>query len=315
MFDARTGRIWREVFLALFGTGGDDFDPWVLDRLTLLLDEQRVRAGQVLWAGGKAVESLYFMHQGRVRLTREGAAPWTFEGRWFLGSFEGHLGRPASRQAVAVTDLNALKIRRRAWLDLLEDSFDLTRRGIVSAATTVARLDERVAAVVPVTPRVHTLTTRPKRALNAIERLAFLTEVEMARGAGVQALADLAAASHEVRLNDGNVLLRPGEGREYLYLIVDGRLEAAWQSPQMKRRYTTGDVVGGAAALSEAANDWEAKALSAARLLAVPIEAWFDLMEEHFELAHSTFAFLAEHRERILDHLAAEAGPQGIVLT
>jgi hypothetical protein len=83
MFDLRLRRIERELFLGVFDVSLERFEPWVLDRLTDMLDEQHVPAGKVLWRAGEAVESLYFMHQGRTAMKREGAPDWIFAGRWF----------------------------------------------------------------------------------------------------------------------------------------------------------------------------------------------------------------------------------------
>ena len=70
MLDLPWRRVDREVSLAAFGVPFETFDPWVVDRVTEILDEQYVRAGQVLWSAGDLIDSLYFMHQGRVRATR-----------------------------------------------------------------------------------------------------------------------------------------------------------------------------------------------------------------------------------------------------
>src|SRR3954468_17720991 len=82
-------RFERELLLTAFSVQTAQLEGWVIDRLITITEERFVRAGDVLWSAGKPVESLYFMRDGRVRMTRPGAAPWTFEGKWFLGSFEG----------------------------------------------------------------------------------------------------------------------------------------------------------------------------------------------------------------------------------
>jgi CRP-like cAMP-binding protein len=305
-------RIQREVGLAAFGAQLEGLDPWVVDRMTSILVEQGIRAGQVLWAEGEPVESLYFMFDGRAEARREGAPPWTFEGKWFLGAFEGFDGSPARRSLVALTDFDALKFRRSTWFDLLEDSFELTRIAIGAAASSVARLDERRAGRLDAPPRLELPSS--DEPLRSVERLAFLTEVPLARGAGVQALADLAAASDELRLRDGDTLFRDGEERDSLYVVVNGCIEARRASPDVVRTYVAGDVVGGASAFSERGRAWTAHARGPARLLAIPVEAWFDLAEEHFDLVLSTLGVFARARESLMEKLADEAGPEGLVL-
>jgi CRP-like cAMP-binding protein len=313
----RLRQVSREVALAALGAPLERFDPWVVDRLTELLEETYVRSGQVLWAQGAVVESLYFMLEGQVRSHREGSVPWTFEGRWFLGSFEGHLDRPATRTLEAVTDFSALRIPRRAWLDLLEDSFELTQMAIQSAAGAVAGLDARLPSLArPPELAAPTLTGQrgPERPLGVVERIAFLAERQMARGAGVQALADLATASKEVRLGPGETLFNAEAPHPEFFLVVDGVVEARRTKPDLVRTYVRGELVTGAAALSDHGRHWGARARGPARVLAIPLEAWFDLIEEHFDLAHSTLSVIAFHRERILEQLATAAGPDGLVL-
>jgi CRP-like cAMP-binding protein len=137
----------------------------------------------------------------------------------------------------------------------------------------------------------------------------------MARGAGVQALVDLAAASEEIRLEDGETLSHHGHEREHLHLVVRGRVDANRASPDVLRSFGPGDVVGGPAAFSDRAHAWTALARGPARLLAIPIEAWFDLAEEHFDLVLSMMAVFGEARDAIMEQLAIEAGPAGLVLT
>jgi CRP-like cAMP-binding protein len=314
MFDARWKRIGREMAIAAFGVSPDRFDPWVLDRFTDIVEEEHVRAGQVLWPAGHVVETLYFMHDGRVQATRRGAPPWTMQGHWFLGAFEGHLDRPASRSLVAMSDFYALKFRRAAWLDLLEDSFELTRRAVTAAATAVARLDERLPRIErPARP--HAIPRAFDGPLTMVERISFFTEIGVSLDVGVQALADLANVSKDLSVKPGASLFDSGGANDHFFLVVDGEIEATRKDPDVRRRYALGEAVTGAAALSERRAHWAARAVGSARLLAVPIEAWFDLMEEHFELANSTIAVFARDRERILDQLAAEAGPDGVILT
>jgi CRP-like cAMP-binding protein len=151
--------------------------------------------------------------------------------------------------------------------------------------------------------------------LTLVEKIAFLSDLNMAGGAGVQALADLAAVSEERNLRDKEALFHPGTSHEHFFLVTKGTVAARRKNPDVQRRYVYGEMVTGAAALSEEGRHWSAEGDGTARVLAVPLEAWFDLMEAHFELAHSTMAVLATQRELILERLAARAGEGGLVLT
>ena len=312
MRDPGRGTAEREVALAAFGVSIETFEPWVLDRLAALLEEIPIHTGQILWSRGKPVDHLYFMQRGRVQARRDASAPWTFEGRWFLGGFEGHGDRRAERDLVALEDFAAFQIPRRSWVDLLEDSFALTWRTLVAAAGAVAELEERIPILDgPAIRRSSPVRDAP---LTILDRIAFLTRLPIATGVGVQALADLAAGAEEVTLGPGEALFQAGAARDRFFVVVDGSVAAHRRDPEARRLYARGEIVTGPAALSDRARHWTAEARTPTRLLAIPLEAWFDLMEEHFELAGATMGTLAVERERILTRLASEKGPAGLVL-
>jgi CRP-like cAMP-binding protein len=279
----------------------------VIDRLTSALDEQHVRSGQKLFSVGEVPPFVYFMQDGQVRMVREGSAPWTFRGRWVLGAFDAHVDRPSSRDGVALSDFYIMKLNRSVWLDLLEDSFPLARGALFNSATTVARLEERVRGNVPRPTETRALAPPASaRSLDLVERLAFLIDRRMFSDAGVQTIADLAMVAREVAFGTGEVALYRGVDREHLQLVVDGSIHAEREDPQVVREYGPGDLVCGAAAFGKSARAWKATAAAPARVLQIPIEAWLDLMEEHFDLLRSALAALALRREALLERLAVQ---------
>jgi CRP-like cAMP-binding protein len=305
-------RIWRELSLAAFGIPLDSIDSWVLDRLTSDLREQHVRRGQKLFSAGDVPGFVYFMHEGEVRMEREGSAPWTFRGRWLLGGFEAQLDRPSPRDGVALSDFYVMKVGTSVWVDLLEDSFPLARQALVNSSATVAALEERV----PADALGSANGGAPAYAtssLDIVERLAFLSDVPMLRGAGVQTLADLAMNASEALFATGEVVVARGAGTHHVRLVIDGAIHAERENPRVARDYGPGDVVGGVAHFGRSAEAWGATAVAPTRVLQIPIEAWFDLMEEHFDLFRSVLASLGFRREALLEHLAGEI--DGLVLT
>src|SRR5258708_7004500 len=214
MLDVRRLRVWRELSLAAFGIPLDSIDSWVIDRLTSELSEQHVRRRQKLFSIGDVPAFVYFMQDGEVRMVREGSAPWTFRGRWLLGGFEAHLDRPSPRDGVALSEFYVMKVSASVWIDLLEDSFPLARQALVNSSATVANLEERVSGDVP--GSAHTGSpSYVTSSLDLVERLAFLSDVGMLRGAGVQTLADLAMIAREAVFASGEVVLTRGAGTHH----------------------------------------------------------------------------------------------------
>jgi CRP-like cAMP-binding protein len=307
-------RLSRELVLAGFGMKIGNFDSWVIDRLTSVLEDVHLQAGQVLFAAGDPSELVYFMRDGEVRVTREGGPSWTLRGKWLLGSFEALIDRPHHRTMTALVDFEAMRVRRSHWVDLLEDSFQLARGAVMRTSAAVARLEERVGSNAPMAPRDPCWALPlPSDPLGTMDRLALLSDVRMLRGPGVQVLSDLAETSEEASFERGEIVLPRAAERKNLVIVVEGEVRATHRDPEVERHYDPGDLVCGAAAFGDQALGWEAVTVVPTRAITVPIEAWFDLMEEHFDLVRSTLAALARRREILIDHLAASEG--SILLT
>jgi CRP-like cAMP-binding protein len=149
--------------------------------------------------------------------------------------------------------------------------------------------------------------------LTLVERLALLGSVQILRGGGVQALADLASASEEAFFESGEAILERGAEGTHLHLIVGGEVDASRVDPAARRSYGPGDIVCGVASFGSSAVPWEARARVATRVLSFSSELWFDLMEEHFDMVRSTLAAIAERRALLIEFLAERSG--GIVFT
>jgi len=314
MLDERLLRVGREIFLAALGLPSEGMDSWVIDRMTAILYEQTVRAGQTLFVAGEPAEYVYFMQSGQVRVSHEGKPSWTLKGRWVIGGFEAMSDRPATHTVTALADFDVMRVRIADWLEMLEDSFPLARSAVVNACRALLRLEERVPTGAPPSrPDTSLSHDVPRGPLGLVERLALLLDVRLLRKAGVQALADLAAESREVTIGAGDVILARGAERDDLIRIVDGEVLADREGPHVERHYGPGDLVCGAAVLGGVAAPWQARAITPTRGISFPIEALFDLMEEHFDVVRSTFTALGARRLLLLEHLATQSGD--LVLT
>jgi CRP-like cAMP-binding protein len=308
MPDAGPLRIGREIFLAAFALDLDKVDAWVVDRVASILEEAEVHAGQALFTAGDRPEFVYFMQDGEVRFTREGGPSWIQRGRWILGGFDALGDRPATYTATALGDFHGMKAPSASWVEMLEDSFPLARSAVVNAARVLMRLEERVPTGAPVSDReTSLLSSAPPGALSVVQRLALLVDLRMLRVTGVQALADLAADSQQVGFAKGELLFGQSGEREHLIRIVDGDVVAERDAPAMVRRYGPGDLVCGTAILGRVAGAWNARAMTPIRAISFPLEALFDLMEEHFDLVRSMLAAMGGRRELLLEHMASRS--------
>jgi CRP-like cAMP-binding protein len=213
------------------------------------------------------------------------------------------LDRAHSRTAIALSDLHLLKLPADAWVELLEDSFELLRVAILHATHLVALLDEQLGDTAPGKQDSPVLEL-PTRPLSVIERLAVFVDLPLLSRAGVQTLVDLAIEAEEVRYEPGHVVLERGAPRDRGVLVLEGIVSATRDAPDLSRRFGPGSMVCGAAAFGPTSTAWRAVAITEVRALSITAESWFDLLEEHFDIAKSVLAGRALERERLLDQLA-----------
>ena len=312
--DPRLARLTRELFFVAATLGsGDGLPAWVVDRVTSLFDEMGVVEGQVIFAAGDPADYIYFMANGRVSLTKEGAAPWQYEGRWALGMFEVILDRPRARTATALSSFRMMRLRADAWLDILEDSFLLGRASLERSARTVAVLAEELSqrGLVPAT-MVASFMPLPRGKLNLIERLAVLYELVHLRGSGVQTLAELAAVVEEFTFDPGDTIMEAGVPKDKTFVVLSGEVDASRADPAITRTFGPGTVLLGAAAFGDGPLPWEAHARTATRGLAIRHDDWLNLLEEHFDMLRSALGAMAMQRDRMVEQMAAQSG--GLVL-
>jgi CRP-like cAMP-binding protein len=338
MADPRLLRTSRELFLSALGGARNDVETWVIDRMTSRLEEEEVPAGTRIFAAGEEVEFIYLMHEGRLRMVRENGAPWTFVGRWVIGAFDAVLDRPHTRTAVALTNLSLMRVRADHWIEVLEESFELSRGVVANLVRASAALESRLwrsrpqpalqagatregAPVAGERPLevdassqallgyvASSAVSRPVGPLSFVDRLAILTDVAILRAAGIQVLADVAGLMQEVSFEPGELIHERGENGGRFFVVIEGEVVADRSDPELSVRFGPGRVVCGVAGLGEPAQAWRARAVERTRALSMRLEDWYDLMEEHFDLVRSALRALALRRESILDELAADAG-------
>lgn len=286
-----------------------NLETWVIDRMISVVDEEDVEAGKRIFAQGEPPESIFFTREGRLRLERDGAAPWLFEGRTVIGVFDAVLERPHARTAIAETDLHLLKLRVDHWLELLEDSFGLARAAVGNSVITVAGVEARRWAGQDA-PRGAVLAHVPpvEGPFAFVERLAVLADVSLLRGAGIQVLVELADLMEEVTFEPGETIFERGNQRGEALLVLQGEAEGHRLGPELRVVFGPGSFVGGVASLGDPVAAWEARAMTRVRALSMRLEDWFDLMEEHFDLVRSALAALARQREAILEDLSRDKG-------
>jgi len=300
--DDRMRRIGRELLVSSFmgSTIGAD-ENWLLERMARSLEEYVASAGEVLFREGDAADYVYLMPEGRARMSRGGHSDWIYEGRWVIGTVDVQVGRPRARTATIEQDARLFRYPGDMWNDVMEDSFEITVTALTGSAGGTAALYTRMAPE----PAFPAPTDKPVLydTSTLVGRALLLSEVPLLRGAGVQALTDLAETTVSQPLAEAEYLFKPRSRHGRVHVVVRGEVEVFRDEPRATGRFGPGDVVGGALCLGTD-DAWGARGVRESEVLSFSVEEWFNQMEEHPEMARAAMTALAIEREHLMERLA-----------
>jgi len=306
--DERTSTVQRELFLRTVGV----VDPpaAVTSAMASAARDAVFRAGQVIYKAGTIADTIYFIARGQVRLEAPGEEPWTFDDPSVVGILDAIVGRPRLRTAVAVTDVSALALPAEDYFEILEDNFEFGREvirglsdGLIKDSLKVEAFDEVVGEGRPIGVVTDT-------ELSLVERIVCLRSVELFATASVQSLASLAEMIREERKRAGETIAEEGETGGRFWVLVDGHAEVSRKDPARSARVGPAEILPHYTSIA-LDQQLTARALDDVVLFSIGIEELYDLMEEHAELMHSVYRYLALAREKVMAALAAQGRRSG----
>jgi CRP-like cAMP-binding protein len=300
----QVSRIAREVFLGtLFPAAHSESMAWGRAQTAKRMQDVYLRAGDVLYRQGDTAEDYFFVVSGEMRLVAEGLPTWTFGPRSVVGTLDVIIERPRSRTAMANKDAMLLRLRGEDWLDVLEDNFELTRVVVGNIVRTIRGLRAKLAPSGGFDePTMDGRGAFPNRPLNVIERILVLRDVAPMARAGIQTLVSLAEHAEEIRTTPGEILFDRGGGGEHIWVVAHGEVELTSEDPAMHARFGAATVVGDVPPLYDGAS-YVARSATNGVVLRFHLEDFFDVMEEHFDLARSLLMCLGLTNERLLNNL------------
>lgn len=278
--------------------------------LAAVMEDLRLPAKTVIYRAGDAPEAAYFVVSGAIELVAPDAEPWVFGRDAVVGILDVMAERPRARTAIVKDDAYVLRLRADDWLDILEDDFEYTRnvvRGVASASHAI-HLELAPGGGFETPPLDAPTIGEDAPPLTLVERMMILRDTDLFRRTTIQAITTIADGCDELRLPAGAVLGDRVSLFAGFSVVARGVVEMTIPgASELRARFGPATVVGGPFGLAQPAEKVAIQAVTDASLLHVRDEDFYDVMEDHFDVARSAFATFALERERLMTLRAPKA--------
>ncbi len=137
--------------------------------------------------------------------------------------------------------------------------------------------------------------------LSTLEKVIFLKSVNLFRELPDEILAQVATLLAEVEFPAGVTIFEKGSPGDCMYIIVSGRLEV-YDGDRLLNLLSEGDVVGEMALLDSQSRMASVVATTDAHLLRLGQVPFYELMEDHIEVARGVIFVLSGYLRNLLDN-------------
>jgi CRP-like cAMP-binding protein len=237
-------------------------------RLANEADEVHFETGQSLISAGEVNHSFFVLTEGAIDIRRGDSPEQRITSPETLGFVE-MLAEASTTNAVAVTDVVALRFELNQVLEIFEEDFELLQNTIRTLARGQLALLKRVIGGSRRAPWKQAVPVPTDRDMNLLERLIMIRQGDLFEAVGLEAGVLLATSMRQFRWNAGEELWKPGDSSGETFQAglgyPLGNIESLAHAPRWYRPVATTDVVG----------------------LRADHESFFDVMEDDFEVAEA----------------------------
>lgn len=263
-------------------------DADVIAALAQIFEEKLYPRGSRLARAGAPVAAASFILEGRVSMDRP---HHLVVDHGPIGLPELLARDPAGLDARAETDVRALSAPAAALHDLLEENFNFLSgalEGLARGNLALAQLATDDRWLQPPVEHPATSTDRP---LRLAERIIWLNAVLYFADSRVEAVAEIARVSTEVRHAAGTPLWKNGDDSGTFWLILSGEVECRGAFGTARAR--AGNALGGLESMARVPHWYDATTATPIRALVTARDAVLDVIEDQVDLGVDLVRFLA----------------------
>ncbi len=269
-----------------------------IDGLAARMQERLLPKGGLLYRRGSAADHVFFIVSGRVKQGDQGLTRFTSGD--VLGFVDAMRERPHQWDAVATEETLVLVLSVEDWLEFLEDNYEFFREMMFRRVEEMPLEAYGYETHSPFLELVEQELEAPNDdsgTAQFVRSLVSMHACPLFQRATIQAVAQLVRAARAILVaNDWAELSGAGRG---LFILAEGRAEmrVRYQAESLEMPVGPSSLLGSILPLGETLDEFVVRGAPGGRILFIPQEAFFDVMEDHFDLARSALSYLAAQVE------------------
>jgi CRP-like cAMP-binding protein len=290
-------RVERELFLRAMSPVKPPAEA--ARQIAQILRDVHVRRGDVLFQRGDVPKHAHYVVSGEMTLQGTEDDDITFGPGALIGIIDLNVGRLRARTAVATKDSHLLELPYQKWLEVLEDFPDFTS----TARRMVATGLHEVALSLAPSGGFDQLSSpsAPASELDVVSRIVMLRRTRCFETASVQAVAEIAGRGEILRPDAGELLNRPGAGRERLLMVMRGMVHVERRiAPEIRATFGPGQLVLAGAAFSTALSSYAVVAGAKTVIFAIDHAEIDDVADDHFDIVRSALRGMSLDRDQLM---------------
>lgn len=265
--------------------------------------------GTYIYRQGQPATHLQYIVDGSIEIRRNRQPVRTLVKAEVAGGISAMAGDDQGYDGVAIGDTVTLQLRSDDVQEILEDHFVLLRGILGGTGREVLRALRQLGPRAGFEPPEVEVPS-PTRPLDLVEKMAFLRQSAVFEQAHIEAVSDLAQEVVEQRIDADTELWKPGAPSPYFLLLVSGTIECDAEDPEQHFILGPGDSVGANEAAAGEPRWFRARARENVVALKVDVESFYDVLEDHFEMAFALLRSVMAGIMRLYDLKAAAAAAQ-----
>lgn len=268
------------------------------------------RRGTLLYRPGTVLHCVHFITQGLVAIEMNGETVRTLGPQTVVGGLASLSGEPEARLYRAREHTTTLELDREDMEEVFDEHFPIFVGVVRAIARALVELRQQLGptAGFPDVKSVSSIGNQGE--LGLVDKIFVLRRTWNFSRARVEALADLAQETEEVRHPAGTVLWKVDDPADHALMVISGVVRC--QAPHGQHfAFDPGSTVGGIDSLGALPRWYEARAETELRALRVSVEQLLDVFEDNIEMGVELLRVLAMGL-RGLQELAEAAGASSI---